>query len=47
MNFEQLSLDPRILAGVKNAGFHKTTPIQEQAIPVAMDGRDIVAIEPP
>ncbi len=44
MNFEQFSLDPRILAGVKAAGYTTPTPIQEQAIPVVREGRDVLGI---
>jgi ATP-dependent RNA helicase RhlE len=32
------------LAGVKTVGFVKPTPIQEQAIPVAMAGRDVLGL---
>ena len=44
MKFEQLPLDPRILAGVRNAGFTTPTPIQEQAIPLVLDGQDIIGL---
>lgn len=44
MKFEQLPLDPRILAGIKNAGFTTPTPIQEQAIPLVLDGQDIIGL---
>ena len=44
MNFEQLPLDPRILAGVRTAGFTTTTPIQKQAIPLVLDGQDIIGV---
>lgn len=44
MNFEQLSLDARLLAGVKAAGFTSPTPIQAQAIPVALRGRDVLGL---
>ena len=44
MNFEQFSLDPRINAGVKSAGFTTPTPIQEQAIPVVLAGRDVLGL---
>lgn len=38
MNFEQFSLDPRIVAGVKAAGYTTPTPIQQQSIPTVMEG---------
>lgn len=44
MNFEQFSLDPRIVAGVKAVGYTTATPIQQQAIPVVLDGRDILGL---
>ncbi len=44
MNFEQFSLDPRILAGVKNAGYVTPTPIQEQALPLALAGQDVLGL---
>jgi len=44
MSFDQFSLDPRILAGVEAAGFTTPTPIQEQAIPEVLAGRDIFGI---
>lgn len=44
MKFEELSLDPRILAGVKNAGFETPTPIQEQAIPQVLEGHDVLGL---
>jgi ATP-dependent RNA helicase RhlE len=44
MNFEQFSLDPRILAGVKASGYVTPTPIQQQAIPTVMEGRDVLGL---
>jgi ATP-dependent RNA helicase RhlE len=43
MSFESFKLDPRIGAGVRDLGFTRATPIQEQAIPSAMEGRDVLA----
>ncbi len=42
MNFEQFNLDPRLMAGIKKAGYETATPIQEAAIPAALRGRDII-----
>jgi ATP-dependent RNA helicase RhlE len=42
VNFNQFNLDSRLLAGVKRAGFTTPTPIQTQAIPAALDGRDLI-----
>lgn len=44
MNFEQFNLDPRINAGIQSAGYSTPTPIQEQAIPVVLEGRDILGL---
>ena len=40
--FSELQLDSRILRAVEEMGFEEATPIQSQAIPVQMEGRDIV-----
>jgi ATP-dependent RNA helicase RhlE len=39
MQFEQFSLDPRINAGIRSAGYTAPTPIQQQAIPVVLQKR--------
>ncbi|RIK50430.1 MAG: RNA helicase [Chloroflexi bacterium] len=44
MNFEHLSLEPRILAGVQEAGYTTPTPIQEQAIPLVLQNRDVLGL---
>ena len=44
MNFNQFSLDPRIADGVKAMGYVTPTPIQHQAIPVVLKGRDVLGI---
>lgn len=44
MSFNQFGLDPRILAGVKAAGFTTPTPIQDQAIPKVLAGRDVLGL---
>jgi len=42
--FSDLALDPRVLAAVIEAGYETPTPIQEQAIPPALEGRDVLGI---
>ena len=42
MNFEDFSFDPRISAGIRAAGYTTPTPIQQQAIPVVLQGRDVL-----
>jgi len=44
VNFNQFNLDARLQAGIKRAGYQTPTPIQEQAIPVALAGRDLIGI---
>ena len=44
MTFEQFELDARLLVGVKAAGYETPTPIQEQAIPEIMAGRDVLGL---
>ncbi|MEE9331733.1 MAG: DEAD/DEAH box helicase [Methylophilaceae bacterium] len=41
--FESLNLHPSILKAVEEAGYTTPTPVQAQAIPPAMEGRDILA----
>jgi ATP-dependent RNA helicase DeaD len=40
--FQDLSLSDLILKAISNMGFEEATPIQEQAIPAAMEGRDVI-----
>ena len=42
LRYEEAGLDGRILRAVKELGFEHMTPIQEQAIPLFMTGRDII-----
>ena len=42
MNFNQFNLDSRLGAGIKRAGYTTPTPIQEKAIPAALDGQDLI-----
>jgi ATP-dependent RNA helicase RhlE len=43
MPFASFKLHPSLLKGVKELGFARPTPIQTDAIPVAMEGRDVLA----
>src|SRR5687768_16154282 len=43
MPFSTFGLDASLLRGVKELGFTRPTPIQEQAIPPAAEGRDVLA----
>jgi ATP-dependent RNA helicase RhlE len=42
--FEALNLDPRILQALAEEGYTNPTPIQAQAIPSVMEGRDLLGI---
>ncbi len=42
MSFESLGLAPELLRAVKDEGYSEPTPIQEQAIPMGLAGKDIV-----
>lgn len=44
MKFEQFSFDRRILARIKTAGYVTPTPIQQQAIPQVLAGRDVLGL---
>ena len=43
MPFGALKLHPSLVAGIRDLGFAKPTPIQSDAIPPAMAGRDVLA----
>ncbi|MBN8632734.1 MAG: DEAD/DEAH box helicase [Rhodobacterales bacterium] len=42
--FTDLALDPRVLQAVTEAGYETPTPIQAEAIPHALTGRDVLGI---
>ncbi len=44
ISFNELRLSPELLEILKKIGFSTPTPIQEQAIPIAIDGKDVVGI---
>jgi len=43
LDFEDFYIKRELLMGIFEAGFEKPSPIQEEAIPVALTGRDILA----
>lgn len=43
MSFEELGLSPDILRALADAGYSQPTPIQAQAIPVVLAGKDVMA----
>ncbi len=42
--FSDLALDPKVLQAVSESGYETPTPIQAQAIPHALEGRDVLGI---
>ena len=44
MKFSDIDLDPQVLKAVEEAGYTVPTPIQQQAIPEALKGRDVLGI---
>jgi len=44
VNFEYLGLAPETLRAVEEAGYTTPTPIQAQAIPIILQGRDVLGI---
>ena len=44
MDFDQFSFDPRIAARINAVGYTTPTPIQQQAIPKVLAGRDLMGI---
>ncbi len=42
ISFDQMGLSESVLQAVASMGFEEPTPIQEQTIPIAMEGRDVV-----
>jgi ATP-dependent RNA helicase RhlE len=44
MNFESFNFHPSVMTGVRALGYVKPTPIQLQAIPSIMQGRDIIGL---
>lgn len=43
MNFSELGIHDDLLDAISYMGFKEATPIQEQAIPVILDGNDLIA----
>ncbi|MFT6225222.1 MAG: ATP-dependent RNA helicase RhlE, partial [Paracoccaceae bacterium] len=44
MDFDMLGLAPRLTAKLAELGITEPTPIQTQAIPHAMNGRDVMGL---
>jgi ATP-dependent RNA helicase RhlE len=44
VSFEHFSLDQRVLAQIRAVGYTTPTPIQQQAIPKVLEGRDVMGL---
>lgn len=44
VNFESFNLDPRLMKAIQAIGFTTPTPIQQQAIPVVRQGKDVLGL---
>ncbi|MFM1931338.1 MAG: hypothetical protein RL226_641, partial [Bacteroidota bacterium] len=44
MKFNELSLEDALMEGIDAMGFREATPIQEAAIPVILEGKDVIGI---
>ncbi len=43
MNFKEFGFDERLLEGIDATGYENATPVQEQVIPLILQGRDLIA----
>lgn len=43
MTFDDFKFDPQLMEGLYSMGYKSPTPIQEQAIPVILDNKDLIA----
>lgn len=42
-SFKSLMLNPKLLTNLESLGFHAMTPIQEMALPLVLEGADLIA----
>ncbi len=43
MNFKEFGLDENLVEGIESSGYDTATPIQEQVIPIILQGKDLIA----
>jgi len=43
LTFHDFNLDEKLIEGLQSMGFNTPTPIQEQAIPIVLEGKDLIA----
>ena len=41
--FEELGLGEKVMSAVNQMGYTEATPVQEQAIPLVLEGNDVIA----
>ena len=44
LNFSELNIRPVILKALEALGYEKATPIQQEAIPAALEGKDVIGL---
>ena len=43
MNFKEFGLDENLVEGIESSGYETATPIQQQVIPIILEGKDLIA----
>ena len=43
MKFKELNLPAELMRGIEQVGFTDLTPVQEESIPLALNGSDVAA----
>jgi ATP-dependent RNA helicase RhlE len=43
LKFSEFGFDPALMEGIESMGFEQATPVQAQAIPLILEGKDIIA----
>ena len=44
MSFQSMGLGPNILRAIEESGYEEPTPIQAEAIPLILEGKDLTGI---
>ena len=47
MRFDEVNLDENVLQGIEAMNFQEMPPVQEQTIPVILEGKDIIGCAQP
>ena len=45
LTFAALKLHDALLAALNEAGYTEPTPVQAQAIPIALEGKDLIVVD--